>query len=123
VVVSTVAEVAGSAELAPVAVEPLMVEGSALEALVFVLPLIGYPVLIIIGLIVETPVLRREPATQFRRAAATVLAVISLVAAAPLLDMAPALGAFTVLLLGGLVIPAVLTLVRLRQPPRAATPL
>jgi hypothetical protein len=91
-----------------------MFKGSVLEALAFVLPLIGYPALIIIGLIVESPVLRREPATQLRRAAATVLAIISLAAAALLLATAPALGAFAVLLLGGLVIPAVLTLVRLR---------
>jgi hypothetical protein len=100
-----------------------MFQASGLDALAFVLPLIGYPALIIIGLIVETPVLRREPATELRRAAATVLAIISLVAAAPLLATAPALGTFKMLLLGGLVIPAVLTLVRLRQPPRAATPL
>lgn len=100
-----------------------MVEGSVLEALAFVLPLIGYPVLIIVQLIVETPVLRREPATERRRAAATVLAIISLAAVAPLLATGPVLGAFAVLLLGGLVIPAVLTLVRLRQPPRATTPL
>lgn len=100
-----------------------MFEISVLEALAFLLPLIGYPVLIIVQLIVETPVLRREPATQLRRAAATVLAVISLAAAVPLLALAPELGAFAVLLLGGLVVPAVLTLVRLRQPPQAATPL
>lgn len=100
-----------------------MVEASVLEALAFLRPLIGYPVLIILGLIVESPVLRREPATGLRRTAATVLAIISLVAVAPLLATVPALGAFAVLLFGGLVIPAVLTLVRLRQPPRAATPL
>jgi hypothetical protein len=55
--------------------------------------------------------------------AATVLAVISLVAATPLLVMMSTLGAFGVLLLGGLVVPAVLTLARLRQPPPATTTL
>ncbi|MEX5301366.1 hypothetical protein [Kocuria sabuli] len=101
-----------------------MSEVSGLEAWAFfLLPLIGYPVLIIVQLIVETPVLGREPATQRRRNAATVLAVISLVAAAPLLVMGWTLGAFGVLLLGGLVVPAVLTLARLRQPPPATTTL
>ncbi|MFF0945503.1 hypothetical protein ACFYE2_14935 [Kocuria sp. CPCC 205300] len=94
---------------------------NVLESLSFLLPLIGYPVLIIVGLIVEAPVLRREPVTEARRGAAAVLAIISLAAAAPLLVMAWALGAFGVLLLGGLVVPAALTLVRLRRPPRAAT--
>lgn len=100
-----------------------MFQVNGLEALVILLPLLGYPVLIIVGLIVEAPVLRREPATQRRRAAATVLAIISLVAAAPLLVTAWSLGAFGVLLLGGLVVPAVLTLVRLPPPPRSATAL
>lgn len=94
---------------------------NVLEPLAFLLPLLGYPVLIVVGLIVETPVLRREPVTDTRRGAAAVLAIISLVAAAPLLLMVWALGAFGVLLLGGLVVPAALTLVRLRQPPQAAT--
>ncbi|MEX5271795.1 hypothetical protein [Kocuria sabuli] len=98
-----------------------MFEVSVLAAPAFLLPLIGYPVLIIVGLVIETPVLSREPATQRRRTAATVLAIISLVAAAPLLVTAWALGAFGVLLLGGLVVPAVLTLARLRQLPPAAT--
>jgi hypothetical protein len=100
-----------------------MFEVSRLEALAFLLPMVGYPVLIIVGLIVETPILSREPATQCRRMAATVLAVISLVAATPLLVMMSTLGAFGVLLLGGLVVPAVLTLARLRQPPPATTTL
>ncbi|MFF0990899.1 hypothetical protein [Kocuria nitroreducens] len=60
-----------------------MFQISVLAALTILLPLIGYPVLIILQLIVETPVLRREPATELRRAAATVLAIISLLAAAP----------------------------------------
>jgi hypothetical protein len=96
-----------------------MFQVSPLQALAILLPLIGYPVLIITGLIVETPILRREPATKRRRTAATVLAIISLVAATPLLVMGWALGAFGVLLLGGLMVPAVLTLVRLRQLPQA----
>lgn len=116
------AEVVGaSAESPPTGTGSVMFGLSVLESLAFLLPLLGYPVLITIGLIVETPVLRREPVTEQRRTAAAVLAIISLVAAAPLLLMAWALGAFGVLLLGGLVVPAVLTLVRLRQPPRAAT--
>jgi hypothetical protein len=110
---------AGIVEHVLAGTESVMFEVSRLEALAFLLPLVGYPVLIIVGLIVETPILSREPATQRRRVAATVLAVISLVAAAPLLVMAWALGAFGVLLLGGLVVPAVLTLARLRQPPPA----
>lgn len=98
-----------------------MFDLTAFQALAVVLPVLGYPVLVIVGLLVETPVLRREPATQRRRTAAVSLALISLLAAAPLLVMGPALGAFAVLLLGGLVIPAVLTLVRLRQLPQAKT--
>lgn len=98
-----------------------MFEVSGLEALAILLPLLGYPVLIIVQLVVETPIPRREPATERRRAAATVLAIISLVAAAPLLVMVWGLDAFGMLLLGALVDPAVLTLVRLRQPPRSAT--
>lgn len=77
------------------------------------------PTLIIVQLIVETPVLRWEPATQRRRTAATVLAIISLLAAARLLITTGTLDAFGVLLLAGLVIPAILTLVRLGQLPRA----
>lgn len=91
----------------------------ALEALMFALPLLGVPGLIIAQLIVQTPVLRRVPATSRRRTAATVLAIISLIAAAPLALMSWALGVFGLLLLGGLAVPAILTLVRLRQtPPR-----
>jgi hypothetical protein len=92
-----------------------------LQVLALILPVLGYPMLIVVGLIVETPILRREPATARRRTAAITLALLSLFAAAPLLIMGPALGAFAVLLLGGLVIPAVLTLVRLRQRPQAQT--
>jgi hypothetical protein len=122
--VPTVAEVMASAESAPAGSGSVMSEVSGHEAWAFfLLPLIGYPVLIIVQLIVETPVLGCEPATQRRRNAATVLTVISLVAAAPLLVMAWTLGAFGVLLLGGLVVPAVLTLARLRQPPPATTTL
>ncbi|MFF0945790.1 hypothetical protein ACFYE2_16430 [Kocuria sp. CPCC 205300] len=100
-----------------------MFEVTVLESLAFVVPLIGYPVLIIVQLIVEAPVLSREPATQRRRTAATVLAIISLVAAAPLLVTMSAMGAYGFLLLGGLVVPAVLSLARLRQPPPATTTL
>ncbi|MEX5303845.1 hypothetical protein [Kocuria sabuli] len=100
-----------------------MFEVTVLESLAFVVPLIGYPVLIIVQLIVEAPVLSREPATHRRRTAATVLAIISLVAAAPLLVTMSAMGAYGFLLLGGLVVPAVLTLARLRQPPPATTTL
>lgn len=85
--------------------------------------LLGCPALIIVQLVVETPILRREPATQRRRAAATVLAIISLLTAAGLPITASTLDPFSVLLLGGLVVPAVLTFVRLRQlPPAQATP-
>lgn len=89
----------------------------ALEALMFALPLLGYPVLIIAALIVEAPVLRREAVTERRRTAATVLAILSLIAAAPLLLMAWFLGVFGLLLLGGLTIPAILTLISLRRLP------
>lgn len=97
----------------------------ALEALILALPLLGLPALIIAQLVVEAPVLRREPIAPRRRTAATVLAVLSLLAAAPLLLMAWFLGLFGLLLLGGLAIPAVLTLVRLSRlppPPVPGTP-
>ncbi|MEX5295246.1 hypothetical protein QYM41_08190 [Kocuria sp. CPCC 205268] len=89
----------------------------ALEALMFALPLLGYPALIVASLVVDIPILRREPVTGRRRTAATVLAILSLIAAAPLLLTAWFLGIFGLLLLSGLVIPAVLTLVRLRRLP------
>ena len=89
----------------------------ALEALMFALPLLGCPALIVASLVVETPILRREPVTGRRRTAATVLAILSLIAAAPLLLTAWFLGIFGLLLLSGLVIPSVLTLVRLRRLP------
>ncbi|WP_157571358.1 hypothetical protein [Kocuria rosea] len=99
----------------------MLFDFTGLQALAFILPVLGYPVLVIVGLLVETPILRREPATHQRRTAAVSLAVISLLAAASLLVMGPALGAFAVLLLGGLVIPAVRILVRLRRLPPATT--
>lgn len=99
----------------------MMFDLTDLQVLALVLPVLGYPMLIIVGLLVGTPILRREPATARRRTAAITLALLSLLAAAPLLVMGPALGAFAVLLLGGLVIPAVLTLVRLRPRPQART--
>lgn len=94
-----------------------MFDYTALEWLALTAPLLGLTTLIIVQLIVEGPVLRREPVTERRRTAATVLAILSLIAAAPLLLMVWALGVFGLLLLGGLVIPAVLTLVRQRQLP------
>lgn len=90
-------------------------------SLVLALPLLSSTGLIIVALIVESPVLRREPATPRRRAAASVLAVVSLIVATPLAVMSWSLGVFGLLLLGGLAIPAVLTLVRLRLPPRTET--
>ncbi len=89
----------------------------ALEALVFAVPLLGCPALIVVSLIAETPVLRREAVTERRRTAATVVAILSLIAAAPLLFTAWFLGIFGLPLLGGLVVPAVLTLVLLRRLP------
>jgi hypothetical protein len=93
-----------------------------LEVLAFAGPLLILPALIIVALIVETPVLRREPATARRRTAAAVLAILSLVAAVPLATMSWSLGVFGLMLLGGLVVPAILTLVRLRHLP-PSTPL
>lgn len=95
---------------------------NALKWLAFALPLLVVPALTIVSLIVETPVLRREPATPGRRNAATVLAIISLIVAAPLAAMSWALGAFGVLLLLVLAVPAILTLMRLRQQPPETTP-
>lgn len=43
---------------------PLTIDALELEALVFVLSLIGYLMLIIVGLNVETPVLRQESTTH-----------------------------------------------------------
>lgn len=74
---STVAVVVASAEPAPAGTGPVMFEVSVLEILVFLLPLIGYPVLVIAGLLVETPLLRREPVTEARRAAAADDSVLS----------------------------------------------
>ncbi|MHC5557495.1 hypothetical protein [Kocuria sp. U4B] len=93
-----------------------VLETGVLEILAFAVPLLIVPALIITQLVVESPLLRREPAASRRRTAAAVLAVISLVVAAPLLLMVWALGVFGLLLLGGLVVPALLTLNRLRQP-------
>lgn len=58
-----------------------MFDFTGLQALAFVLPVLGYPVLVIVGLLVETPILRREPATQRRRTGAAPLALSSLLAA------------------------------------------
>jgi len=89
-----------------------------LEALILALPLLGIPALIIAQLVVDTPILRRDlPVTDRRRTAATVLAIISLIVAAPLTLMVWALGFLGALLLSGLAVPAILTLVRLRQHP------
>ncbi|ALU40120.1 hypothetical protein AS188_10615 [Kocuria flava] len=87
----------------------------ALEALILALPLLGYPALIVVQLVVVLPVLRREAVTEARRTAAVVLAVLSLPAAAPLLLTVWALGLFGLTLLTGLAVPAVPTLVRLRR--------
>lgn len=86
-----------------------------LEALILALPLLGYPALIVVQLVVVLPVLRRDAVTEARRTAAVVLAVLSLLAAAPLLLTVWALGLFGLTLLTGLAVPAVLTLVRLRR--------
>lgn len=73
----TVAEVAGaSAESAPAGTGSVLFGLSVLECLAVLLPLLGYPVLINVGLIVETSIRRREPVTEIRRGAATVLAII-----------------------------------------------
>lgn len=72
----------------------MMFDLTDLQVLALVLPVLGYPMLIIVGLLVGTPILRREPATARRRTAAITLALLSLLAAAPLLVMGPARGAF-----------------------------
>lgn len=101
-----------------------MVDDNALllEALMFALPLLGYPALIVAELIVAAPVLHhRGPLTERRRTAATVLSITCLVAAAPLLLTVWALGFFGALLLAGLAVPAVLTLTRLPRLPTTGT--
>ncbi|MFF0989879.1 hypothetical protein [Kocuria nitroreducens] len=80
---------------------------------------LGCPALINAQLVVEAPILRREPARAAQAGAATVPAIISLLAAAPPLVMVRAPGACGMLSLGGLVGPGVLALVRVDQPPRA----
>lgn len=94
-----------------------MFQYTALEWLVLTLPLTGSAALIIALLIVATPVLRREPATAGRRTTARALSIIALIVAAPLAVMSWSLGLFGLLLLGGLTVPSILTLARLRQHP------
>lgn len=94
-----------------------MVEPVSAEALSAVLPLLGLPALVIAQLVVETPVLRREHVSDRRLTAAITLAIVCLVAAAALPVMAWARNVFGLLLLGGLAVPAVLTLVRSRHLP------
>lgn len=98
-----------------------MFQLTALEWLALTLPLLGVTGLIIALLIVASPVLRREPATPRRRKAATVLAIIALIVAAPLAAMSWSLGIFGLLLLGGLAVPSILTLAQLRKLPPAET--
>lgn len=100
-----------------------MFQFTALEWLALTLPLLSVTGLIIALLIVATPVLRREPTSPRRRKAANVLSVIALILAAPLAVMSWSLGIFGLMLLGGLAIPSILTLARLRQlPPTEPTP-
>ena len=100
-----------------------MFQYTALEWLALAAPLLGVTGLIITLLIVATPVLRREPAAPRRRRAAKVLAIVALIVAAPLAVLSWSLGVFGLLLLGGLAIPSILTLARLRQlPPTEPTP-
>lgn len=100
-----------------------MFDLTALEPLAFAVPLLGVPGLIVALLIVGTPILHRKPTTPRRRKAATALAIISLIVAAPLAAMSWALGLFGLLLLCGLAVPSILTLARLRQlPPTEPTP-
>jgi hypothetical protein len=67
--------------------EPHILGVLAFAVPLLILPALILPALIIVALIIETPVLRREPATPCRRTASAVLAVISLIAAAPVLVM------------------------------------
>lgn len=87
---------------------------AGLEFLAFAGPLLILPALIIAQLIVQSPVLRREPVTSRHRRVASVLAIVALVATTPLLLIVWALGVFGFMLLAGLVVPAGLTLTRLR---------
>jgi hypothetical protein len=90
---------------------------AVLEVLAFAGPLFILPALIIAQLIVQSPVLRREPVASRRRRAAHVLAIVALLAATPLLLIVWALGVFGSMLLAGLIVPAGLTLTRLRTLP------
>ena len=110
-------------EAAAGAVTDPMFQYTALEWLALATPLLSVTGLIITLLIVATPVLRREPAAPRRRRAAKVLAIVALIVAAPLAVLSWSLGVFGLLLLGGLAIPSILTLARLRQlPPTEPTP-
>jgi hypothetical protein len=106
----------------PPAEQSAALEPNALEVLAFVGPLLILPALIISQLIVRRPVLRREPATSRRRRAASVLAIVALIAAAPLLLIVWALRVFRFMLLAGILLPAGLTLTRLRQLPPPPPP-
>jgi hypothetical protein len=112
-----VAPTAAEEEAAAVVLTEPMFGHTALQAPAFARPLLGIPALIIVAPIVETPVLRCEPATPRCRTAARALAIIALIVAAPLAVMSWALGVFGLLLLRGLIVPSILTLARLRQLP------
>jgi hypothetical protein len=86
--------------------------------LIFLIPYLIGPALILAELIIAGPVLfRRRPVTRRRRSAAIISAVLCLFWAFQLIGWFMDLGAYGVVLMAGLVLPAIIILVAIRRLP------
>lgn len=86
--------------------------------LIFLIPHLIGPALILTGLIVAGPLLfRTRPVARRRRTAAIVVAVLCLFWAVQLIGWFMDLGSYGVVLMAGLVVPSIITLIAIRRLP------